>query len=77
MRDTEYPLIKEISFALNNGKNGAKVNKLYVEKTEGVKLSPEEYAEKYLRPRFKDNVPITQFLEDITYVLKAGKALEE
>lgn len=69
--------VQEITFVLNNGKKNAKINKMYIPSVQGNRLSPQEYFEKYLKPRFVDKVDVGTFLEDIVYTLKKGKELDE
>lgn len=65
--------LEPIMFKLNNDPSKARVNKMI--KTEGRFVEPSEYFERYLKPRFTDKSDLSQFLVDITYVLKKGKEL--
>lgn len=64
-------MLESITFKLNNDPSKAKINKMI--KAQGKMVEPQEYFEKYLKPRFTDRVDVSQFLLDITYVLKQGK----
>lgn len=67
--------VQAITFALNDGKKYAKINKMYIPSIQGNKLTPEEYFEQYLKPRFTDKVDTGTFLKDIVYTLTKGKKL--